>query len=64
MRVAIATMDGVATRVASAGDLLPMIDAAFEGGGVHLIDVPIDYSDNVRVLVDELKHLVKEIELA
>ena len=32
------------------------IEAAFEGGGVHLIDVPIDYSENVRVLVDELKH--------
>ena len=52
------------SRVTATGDLLPMIRAAFDGGGVHLIDVPIDYSDNVRVLVDELKHRVKEIEVA
>ena len=25
-------------------------------GGVHLIDVPIDYSENQRVLIDELEH--------
>ena len=40
------------------------LDAAFKGGGVHLIDVPIDYSENVRVLGDELKQRVNEIELA
>ncbi len=45
-------------------DLVPIIDAAFKGGGVHLIDVRIDYSEDVRVLVDELKHRVKEIEVA
>ena len=52
------------SRVAATKDLVPIIDAAFKGGGVHLIDVPIDYSENVRVLVDELKHRVKEIEVA
>jgi len=30
---------------------------------VHLIDVPIDYSENVRALVDELEHGVREIEV-
>ena len=27
---------------------------AFAGGGVHLVIVPVDYSENKRVLVDEL----------
>ncbi len=52
------------SRVSSAADLIPTINAAFEGGGVHMIDVPIDYSENVRVLVDELQERVKEIQLA
>ena len=32
----------------------PTLENAFEGGGVHLVVVPIDYSENTRVLVDEL----------
>lgn len=28
---------------------------AFEQGGVHLIEVPIDYSENKKVLIDELQ---------
>lgn len=43
------------TRVEATDDLIPAIDNAFEAGGVHLVIVPIDYSENVRVLVDELK---------
>ena len=42
-------------RVGRAEDLKPMIEQAFAAGGVHLIDVPIDYSENQRVLVDELR---------
>ncbi|MDP9198070.1 MAG: acetolactate synthase large subunit [Pseudomonadota bacterium] len=52
------------SRVTTTKDLVPVIEAAFTGGGVHLIDVPIDYSENVRVLIDELKHRVKEIDVA
>jgi acetolactate synthase-1/2/3 large subunit len=52
------------SRVTSADDLVPKLEAAFAGGGVHLVDVPIDYSENVRVLVDELKEQVNEVELA
>jgi acetolactate synthase I/II/III large subunit len=33
----------------------PALEAAFNGGGVHLVTVPIDYSENMRVLVDELR---------
>jgi acetolactate synthase-1/2/3 large subunit len=43
-----------ATRVANAGELAPALETAFTGGGVHLVVVLIDYSENKRVLVDEL----------
>ncbi len=43
------------TRVESADGLAPALEAAFAGGGVHLVCVPIDYSENMRVLVDELR---------
>jgi acetolactate synthase-1/2/3 large subunit len=34
---------------------VPALEEAFRAGGVHLIAVPIDYSENKRVLVDELR---------
>jgi acetolactate synthase-1/2/3 large subunit len=43
------------TRVTSTDGLIPALEAAFAGGGVHLVAVPIDYSENTRVLVDELR---------
>jgi len=43
------------TKVAAASELRPALAAAFAGGGVHLLSVPIDYSENQRVLVDELR---------
>jgi acetolactate synthase I/II/III large subunit len=41
-------------RVESADALAPTLEAAFAGGGVELVSVPVDYSENMRVLVDEL----------
>ena len=41
-------------RIESTEDLLPTFERAFEAGGVHLIDVPVDYSENQKVLIDEL----------
>lgn len=35
-------------------DLLPTLRGCYAKGGVHLVDVPVDYSDNKRVLIDEL----------
>ena len=35
-------------------ELRSTLERAFASGGVHLIVVPIDYSENIRVLVDEL----------
>ena len=43
------------TRVMSTEGLIPALEAAFQGGGVHLVAVPIDYTENTRVLVDELR---------
>jgi acetolactate synthase-1/2/3 large subunit len=45
------------SRVESADGLAPTLEAAFSGGGVHLVTVPVDYSENMRVLVDELRAL-------
>jgi acetolactate synthase I/II/III large subunit len=42
-------------RVVATNDLGPILDAAYKAGGVHLVVAPIDYSENKRVLVDELK---------
>lgn len=39
------------SRVNSSDALVPTLEAAFTEGGVHLVDVPIDYSENTRVLV-------------
>ena len=41
-------------RVTSAEDLIPTFSKALQAGGVHLIDVPVDYSENQKVLIDEL----------
>ncbi len=43
------------SRVTRTDELIPTLEAAFAGGGVHLVEVPIDYSENMRVLVDELR---------
>ncbi|HTH95948.1 MAG TPA: acetolactate synthase large subunit [Stellaceae bacterium] len=40
--------------VVSTDALVPTLEAAFSAGGVHLVAVPIDYSENNRVLVEEL----------
>ena len=42
-------------RIESVDALVPTLEKAFEAGGVHIIDVPVDYSENKLVLIDELK---------
>ncbi len=51
-------------RIESVQDLVPTLDKAFNAGGVHLVAVPIDYSENTRVLVEELRAKVKPFEQA
>jgi acetolactate synthase I/II/III large subunit len=41
-------------RVGATSELIPTLEKAFTAGGVHLVAVPIDYSENMRVLVEEL----------
>ena len=45
----------VGSQVENADGLIPGLNAAFRAGGVHLIAAPIDYSENIRVLIDELR---------
>lgn len=41
-------------RVAAADELVPLLEACHAEGGLHLVDLPVDYSENQRVLIDEL----------
>jgi acetolactate synthase-1/2/3 large subunit len=43
------------SRVESADGVAPTLEAAFAGGGVHLVSSRIEYSENERVLVNELR---------
>lgn len=45
-------------RVESTESFVPLINQCFAEGGVHLIDLPVDYSENTKVLIDELKNKV------
>jgi acetolactate synthase-1/2/3 large subunit len=44
-------------RVTSAGHLGALLSECLDTPGVHLIDCPVDYSDNDRVLNKEIKQL-------
>ncbi len=50
-------------RIEASDALVPTLEAAFGEGGVHLVTVPVDYSENVKVLVDELRDRVPAAEL-
>lgn len=41
-------------RVEATEDFVPLLERCFTEGGVHLVEVPVDYSENKRVLIDEL----------
>jgi acetolactate synthase-1/2/3 large subunit len=42
-------------RVGAIADLKTVLEQSFAQGGVQVVSVPIDYSENTRVLVDELR---------
>ena len=48
-------------RPASADDFAPTLQKCLDTPGVHLIDVPIDYSDNDRILNREIRELSSKI---
>ena len=47
-------------RVEDSEGLVPALEAAFAAGGVQLVCVPIDYSENIRVLIDELNENISQ----
>jgi acetolactate synthase-1/2/3 large subunit len=48
-------------RVESAEAFAPLLRECYASPGVHLVDVPIDYSDNERVLNREIKRLAAQL---
>tara|TARA_S200000501_G_C20764298_1_gene717571 strand:- start:312 stop:1265 length:954 start_codon:yes stop_codon:yes gene_type:complete len=42
-------------KILDAKSLVKTIDSSFKKGGVHIIDVPVDYSMNKKLLIDDLK---------
>lgn len=42
-------------RVQSTDQLPNLLNECLNGSGVHLIEVPVDYSENEKVLIEELK---------
>jgi acetolactate synthase I/II/III large subunit len=51
------------SRVTTAEGLAPALERAFREGGVQLVVAPIDYSENTRVLIDELRGAARGDEL-
>jgi acetolactate synthase-1/2/3 large subunit len=45
-------------RVTNTADFLPLLSECLRTEGVHLIDLPVDYSENMRVLTKELAEKV------
>ncbi len=45
-------------RVKAASKLVPLLEKCYKKGGVHLVDLPVDYSENNKVLVDMLRQKV------
>jgi acetolactate synthase-1/2/3 large subunit len=45
-------------RITATADLVPTLERAFNMGGVHVVSMPIDYSENTRVLIEELNNHV------
>ncbi|GAA5442834.1 acetolactate synthase, catabolic [Microbulbifer sp. NBRC 101763] len=48
-------------RIEATGELKPMIEKCCKEGGVHLIDVPMDYSHNDRILNHEIRELSSKL---
>ena len=48
-------------RLESAASLIPMVEECFNAGGVHLIEVPVDYSENDRILNSEIREQSQRI---
>ena len=45
----------VGHRISASDELVQVMEKAFIDGGVHVIDLPIDYSQNTKTLLNDLK---------
>lgn len=48
-------------RIAATAELRPLIERCWKQGGVHLIDVPVNYADNDRILNREIRQLADKL---
>lgn len=48
-------------RVGATSELAPLIDRCFNEGGVHLIDCPVDYTLNDKILNNEIHELSRKL---
>lgn len=48
-------------RLASTAEFKPMLEKCFDAGGVHLIDVQVDYSQNHQVLNHDIRELAARL---
>jgi acetolactate synthase-1/2/3 large subunit len=48
-------------RLQAAAELVPLLHKCQAAGGVHVVEVPIDYSDNDRILNKEIKELSAQL---
>ena len=48
-------------RISASEQLLPVLEQCHSNPGVHVIDCPVDYSDNDRILNNEIQRLSQEI---
>ena len=48
-------------RIAASDELLPLMETCFSTPGVHVIEVPVDYSENDRILNQEIKTLSQSL---
>jgi len=51
-------------RIAATAELAPTLEKAFRTGGVHLIDLPVDYSENGPVLFHEIPEESAKLQLS
>ncbi len=48
-------------RIHKADDLIPTLEGCFEDGGVHLVEIPMDYSENNQILNHDIKELSQAV---
>lgn len=47
--------------IQSTAEIAPTLERCFTEGGVHVVDAPVDYSDNDRILNNEIRELSRKV---